>query len=94
MHFLKKITFWAVVAAVCYFILSYHFIVVGNGVKLLKKSNLTLNYTIFSTKHKKLDKILDIDDLREDGIGKILVEAKLLDEEQLEKLMSKYQKSD
>ena len=80
---------WLIVGAVIYSLLSYHFIFVGNTIKLLKKSSLTLNYTLFSTKGKTNESILSIDELREDGIGKLLVEAGRLTEEELERLLEK-----
>ncbi|MFC1823735.1 hypothetical protein ACFL9T_13575 [Thermodesulfobacteriota bacterium] len=91
MNFLKKIVIWGAVAGALYVVLSFHFIIVRSSLKLLKKSNLSLNYTIFSVKGKKVEKILAIDVLREDGIGDVLVEAGLLSEEKLEMLMEKYQ---
>ena len=89
MKFRKKLLIWVIVGAVIYSLLSYHFIFVENTVKLLKKSSLTLNYTLFSTKGKTNESILSIDELREDGIGDLLVEAGRLTEEELEVLLSK-----
>jgi hypothetical protein len=80
---------WVIVAAVIYSLLSYHFIFVENTVKLLKKSSLTLNYTLFSAKGKTNESILSIDELREDGIGELLVEVGRLTEEELEVLLRK-----
>jgi hypothetical protein len=80
---------WAIIGAVGYFVLSYHFIFVENTIKLLKKSSLTLNYTLFSTKGKTNESILAIDELREDGIGDLLVEAGRLTEQELERLLNK-----
>jgi hypothetical protein len=53
--------------------LSYHFIFIGNSIKPLKKTQLTLKYTIFSTKAKSVESILAIDELRKAGIGELLV---------------------
>jgi len=89
MKFRKKLIIWVIVGAVIYSLLSYHFIFVENTVKLLKKSSLTLNYTLFSTKGKTNESILSIDELREDGIGELLVEAGRLTEEELEVLLRK-----
>jgi hypothetical protein len=80
---------WVIVAAVIYSLLSYHFIFVENTVKLLKKSSITLNYTLFSAKGKTNESILSIDELREDGIGELLVEVGRLTEEELEVLLRK-----
>ena len=89
MKFRKKLLIWAIAGAVVYFVLSYHFIFVENTIKLLKKSSLTLNYTLFSTKGKTNESILSIDELREDGIGDLLVEAGRLTEQELESLLNK-----
>jgi len=70
--------------------LSYHFIVVGRGIKLLKKSSLTLNYTIFSVKGKSKEAILSVDVLREDGIGDLLVETGMISEREKELLEAKF----
>jgi len=89
MKFHKKLLIWVIVGAVIYSLLSYHFIFVGNTIKLLKKSSLTLEYTLFSTKGKTNESILAIDVLREDGIGDLLVEEGRLTEEELERLLNK-----
>ncbi len=94
MKFVKKILIFVILGGGLYFLLSYHFVVIGNSVKLLEKSTLTLNYTIFSTKAKKNDSILSIDVLREDGIGDLLVEMGRMSEEELELLMIKYSEED
>ena len=91
MNHLKKIFLWAVLVGALYFVLGNHFIFVGKDVKVLKKSHLTLDYTIFSTQAKSAESILAIDDLRKDGIGKLLVEAGKLSEDQLQRLMENYQ---
>ncbi len=91
MHFLKRVIFWGSLGAGLYFLLSYHIIFVGHNVKLLRKSELTLNHTFFSTQGKKPKKILAIDDLREDGIGDILVEEGLISEFQMERYVNYYE---
>ena len=94
MKFSKKIIVWPILIAVFYFLLSYHFIVVGSSVKLLKKSKFTLSYTFFSTKAKRVETILAIDELREDGIGELLVEMGMISEEGLKKLMAQYEEDE
>jgi hypothetical protein len=89
MKFRKKLLIWVIVGGVIYSLLSYHFIFVGNTIKLLKKSSLTMEYTLFSTKGKTNESILAIDALREDGIGDLLVEAGRLTEAELESLLNK-----
>jgi hypothetical protein len=94
MGYVKKILIWAIVIGALYFVLSHHFILVGGSVKLLKKSTLTLNYTIFSTKGKTNESILSNDELRKDGIGEILVEEGLMTEEEWERLTAKFEEEE
>lgn len=86
MHFAKKIVIFAIIAAVLYFILGYHYIIVDNSItpKMLKKSELTLKYTVFSTKGKTVDKILSVPELWNDGIGELLLKEGMISEERLE----------
>ena len=94
MAFLKKMLILCVIAGAAYTLLSYHFIMINNSVKLLKKSHLTLEYTIFSTMSKTNKAILAIDELREDGIGELLLEAGKITEDELERLISMYEEED
>lgn len=84
----KKLLFWAILAGVVYFFLSYHVIFVGKTLKLLRKSRHTFDYTFFSTQGKTSISILSIDDLRRDGIGELLVEMGQLSENQLDMLIA------
>jgi hypothetical protein len=88
---LKKLVIWVIIAVCGYFILSNHFIFIGSNLRLLKKSHLTLEYTIFSTQGKSVESIMDVDDLRKDGIGKLLVEAGKITEDQLDAILERYQ---
>ena len=90
MKFAKKALIWIVVAGTLYFFLSHHIVFIGSGVKLLKKSNLTLQYTIFNAKGKSNKAILSIEDLRYDGIGEILVEAGRISEDELDLMLDMY----
>ncbi|MEE9610573.1 MAG: hypothetical protein V3W19_04935 [Desulfatiglandales bacterium] len=89
MNFGKKIFLWVLIVAIFYFLLGYHYIFFGNSVKLLKKSGFTLNYTFFSAQGKSNESILAIDELREDGIGDLLVEMGKMSEEEKERLEAK-----
>jgi len=73
MRGIKKLFIFVVLGAALYVILSYHFIFIGNSITMLKKTYMTLDYTIFSTKAKSVESILAIDELREAGIGELLV---------------------
>lgn len=94
MAFLKKIITIAVVVAVLFFLLAYHYIIVDNSVKMLKKSTFTLEYTIFNTKGKEVEKILSIPQLWNDGIGELLLEEGKISEDQLELYRQKMEGED
>ena len=94
MAFIKRYIGWVILGAALYFLLSYHFIVIGRGVKLLKKSELTLEYTFFNTKGKRMETILAVEELRRDGIGDLLVQKGMITEEELEELLEKYEEDD
>jgi hypothetical protein len=87
---LKKLVIWAVIVACGYFILSYHFIFIGSDLRLLKKSKLTLEYTFFSTQGKSIESIMNVDDMRKDGIGDLLVESGKITQDQLDAILEKY----
>ena len=85
MRYLRKFVFWVVIVAIAYFILAYHYIIVGRSVVPLKKASLTLNYTIYNTKGKTNKTIMGNKELREDGIGDLLVEAGRMTPEELDR---------
>jgi len=89
--FVKKCFVFAFLGVLFYFLLSYHIIIVGEGInfRLLKKSKYTLQYTIFSTKGKSDYQILAVDTLREDGIGNLLIEEGLMSEERQEAILNR-----
>jgi len=87
---LKKAVIWAVILACGYFILNHHFIFIGSDLQLLKKSRMTLEYTVFSTQGKSIESIMNVDDLRNDGIGNLLVQKGKITEDQLEAILDKY----
>ena len=87
---LKKLVIWAVILLCGYFILSNHFIFIGSSVQILKKSRLTLEYTLFSTQGKSVESIMNVEVLREDGIGRLLVEKGLITEDKLVTILERY----
>ena len=87
---IKQYALIAILAAAGYFIMDNHFIIYGKNVQLLKKSSLHLHYTFFSVKVKKPDKIIEIDYLRDAGIGDLLEEWGVIDEEQRFNLENEY----
>lgn len=94
MRQLKKFFTIAVIGGILYFLLSHHIIIIGSGMRLLKKSNLTLNYTFYNTKGKSNQTILANDVLREDGIGEILLEEGRISEGDLDRLIRKFKEED
>lgn len=87
---LKKLVIWVVILACGYFILSHHFIFIGSDLRLLKKSKLTLECTVFSTQGKSIESIMNVDDMRKDGIGDLLVEAGKITQDQLDAILEMY----
>lgn len=83
--FFKKILTIAIICAIGYVFLGYHYIIVDKSVKMLKKSELTLKYTFFNTDGKKPEKVMSIPELWDDGIGELLMEEGVISEEELEK---------
>jgi hypothetical protein len=88
---IKKTIIWGIVGVLFYFLMSHHIVFVGSNIKLLRKSHLTLEYTIFSTQGKTNESIMGVDQMRRDGIGDLLVEMGRMSQEDLERLLEKYQ---
>lgn len=62
-----------------YFLLSHHIIFSGlTDYDLLKKEELSLKYTFFSIKQVKPESALRIDELRNAGLGELMVERGML----------------
>ena len=87
---IKQYILIAVLAAAGYFLVNNHFIFHGRQVHLLKKTSYHLHYTFYSIKEKKPSTIMKISYLREAGIGDLLVELGIIDEEQKTQLESEY----
>jgi len=86
----KKFILLLLLGGALYFCLSYHFVFVGKTVKMLKKSELTLEYTFVNTKGRSNKALMKIDQLREDGIGDLLVDMGHMSEEEKEEFMVLY----
>jgi hypothetical protein len=87
---IKQYILIALAAVALYYIMDNHFIFYGTQVHLLKKSSLHLHYTFYSIQGKKPAKIMKIDYLREAGIGDLLVELGIINEEQKNQLEDQY----
>jgi hypothetical protein len=88
---IKKIFIFGILGGILYFFLSFHLIFINSTIKLLRKSSLTLEYTFFMANGKTNATILFNDDLREDGIGELLIEMGKMSEEHYTRLMRKYE---
>ncbi len=84
MAFLKKLVTLGIIAGILYMLLGYHYIIIDKSVSMLRKSELTLKYTFFSTKGKSVEAVLKVPELWNDGIGELLVEKGKISEEKLE----------
>ena len=87
---LKQYLLIAVVAFAGYFILNHHVIFDGKQVYLLKKTSMHLHYTFYSIKQKRPEIIMQIDKLRDAGIGDLLVELGKISDEEKYQLESRY----
>ena len=87
---IKQYILIGLLAAAGYFIMDNHIIIYGKDIRLLKKTSLHLHYTFFSVKGKSPAKIMEIDYLRDAGIGDLLVELGMINEEQRYKLENEY----
>ncbi|UCD90002.1 MAG: hypothetical protein JSW04_00730 [Desulfobacterales bacterium] len=87
---IKLLFLTALLGAAGYFLLNYHFIYLGNSIKLLNKKRLTSDYTFVYASNQSVESILRIDTLREAGIGDILVEIGRISEEKKESLEKKF----
>lgn len=94
MVFFKKLLFWAVLGGIIYFFLSFHIIYIEKSLRLLKKSELTLEYTFYSAELRTNRTVLSVDMLREDGIGDLLVEMGRISEEEMESLVKEIEAGD
>lgn len=83
---IKQYIFIALILGAVYFFLSQHIIFYGKDFYLLKKQDLTFDYTFFSLREKTADKILKIEPLRNAGIGNILVDLEIITDEERYKL--------
>lgn len=86
MHFFKKILILGIICTIGYFILAYHYIIMDAwyAPKMLKKEKLTLKYTIYNTKGKRPEKVMDIQELWDDGIGELLLKEGKISKKQLD----------
>lgn len=87
---LKQYFLIALAAAALYFVLDNHFVFKKNRVHLLQKTTLNLHDTFVSLDNKRPETILESEDLRDAGIGDLMVELGMLSDEEKQKLESQF----
>jgi hypothetical protein len=87
---LKQYLLIALAAAALYFVLDNHFVIKEHRFYLLQKTSMNLHDTFVSLDNKRPATVMQNDDLRDAGIGDLLVELGLLTEERKSQLESKY----
>lgn len=91
---LKQYILIAGAAALLWFVMDNHFIIEGHRVHLLKKSKLDLHDTFVSLDHKRPESIMQNKRLRDDGVGDLLVELKIITEDEKSQLENKFNYAD
>ena len=87
---LKQYLLIALAVAILYFVLDNHFIFQEKRVHLLQKTSLNLHDTFVSLHNKRPETIMENEDLRDAGIGDLLVELGMLTDEEKSQLESKF----
>ena len=87
---IKRYAIFGLFLFIGYFFASQHIVINEKDFRLLKKSELTYEYTFFNLTDKEPGDVLRIDMLREDGIGDIMVEFGLVSEEERYRLETYY----
>ncbi len=72
MKFIKKILSLAIICGIIYGLFGFHYIITDNGLKVLKKTSVTLQYTFVDARGAKMIKILLKPALIEAGINDIV----------------------
>ena len=96
---LSRIKQYALIGAVLYafyFLLSHHFIVTSfdswdslKQIEILKKKELTLKYTFYSLSQAAPENTMKIPELREAGIGEVMVKLGMVTPERLTEIERK-----
>jgi len=87
---LKRYFLIGLLAYGAYFIMDHHFLFEGKQFYLLKKSEPSLHYTFFNMTDRKTESIMKIDELRQNGVGDLLVELGRITEEEKTMFEKKY----
>ena len=86
---LKQYLLIALAVAALYFVLDNHFILKQKQLFMLQKTTLNLHDTFVSLDNKRPETIMENDDLRDAGIGDLLVELGMLTEAKKSRLEMK-----
>ena len=86
---LKQYFLIALAAAALWFLLDNHFIFKQKQVFMLQKTSLNLHDTFVSLDNKRPETIMENDNLRDAGIGDLLVELGMLTEDKKSQLEMK-----
>jgi len=87
---IKNLIMMGIAGYALYYMLTHHFIYIDKSITILPKSEITLNHTLFSPGDRKeilykgIDSILENEDLREAGIGELMVEKNLITTDELQ----------
>jgi hypothetical protein len=87
---LKQYFLIALAAAALYFVLDNHFIFKKNRFYLLRKADLNLHDTFVSLDNKRPETIMESEDLRDAGIGELMVDLGMMTDDERQKLESKF----
>jgi hypothetical protein len=94
MCMLSRIKQYVLIGAVIwgfYFLLSHHFIFTSlKEFDLIKKNELSMKYTFFSIKQISPEAALRVREMREVGLGELMVEKGLLTQERLNAILRSY----
>ena len=87
---IKQYVLIAVVLGAFYFLLSHHFIFYSfRDFDMLKKQELTLEYTFYSLRQHSPEETLRIPALRNAGIENILLDRGLISESTLDRILTR-----
>jgi hypothetical protein len=87
---LKQYLLIALAAAALYFVLDNHFVMKKNRFFMLQKTSLNLHDTFVSLDNKRPATVMENEDLRDAGIGDLMVKLGMLSEAKKSQLESKY----
>lgn len=87
---LKQYLIIALALAALWFVLDNHFVFQEHRVYLLRKTSLNLHDTFVSLDNKRPETIMESEDLRDAGIGDLMVELGMLTDAEKNKLELKY----